>query len=201
MLNAIKSGNIDAAELSLPNLIDTIVLMMKKKGLLEILTDFLEDKRSGNKHFPFDILLTLSITAKLKLKTSLTDVPYAVTDAELLSEIGVNAWDTDRDLSQGLFSEGVMRKLVSKYSSSEIIQFYNQYVQNGLLPTLGLQPQIHILDCTKVPVNLDNPNYEKSTVVKIEGETFRGYKLGILRGAFRRFGSCGRDQVRRHKNP
>ncbi|TWH47621.1 hypothetical protein Salpa_3687 [Sporomusa sp. KB1] len=68
VLNAIKSGHIDAADLSLPNLIDTIVLTMKQKNLLAPLEDCLEDKRSDNKKIPFEILLTLAITAKLKLK-------------------------------------------------------------------------------------------------------------------------------------
>lgn len=31
-------------------------------------------------------------------------------------------------------------------------------------------------------MNLKNENYEGSTVVKIDGEVFRGYKLGVLRG-------------------
>lgn len=182
VLNAIKSGHIDAAELSLPNLIDTIVLTMKQKNLLAPLAECLEDKRSDNKKIPFEILLTLAITAKLKLKTSLTDVPFAVNDAELLSELGWNIWDTERDLENGLFSENVMRRLLTKYDSDELIAFYNGYVQKKLLPVLGFQPIIHILDCTKIPVNLSNENYEKAGIVQIEGETFRGYKLGVLRG-------------------
>jgi hypothetical protein len=182
VLRAIKAGHIDAADLSFPNLIDTIVLTMNRKGVLSPLADFLEDKRSDNKHFPFDILLVLAITAKMKLKTSLTDIPFAVSDAELLSELGFTLWDTDRDLSQGLFSESVMRKLVKKYTSEELVGFYNDYVQKGLFPAMNLCPQIHILDCTKIPVNLNNSHYENSTVVKIDGEAIRGYKLGVLRG-------------------
>lgn len=46
---------------------------------------------------------------KMKLKTSLTDVIFAVTDSELLFELGWNIWDTDRDMSKGLFSEGVIK--------------------------------------------------------------------------------------------
>ncbi|WP_073194348.1 hypothetical protein [Caloranaerobacter azorensis] len=37
----------------------------------------------------------------MKIKTSLTDIPYAITDAELLSEIGWNIWDTERDIKIG----------------------------------------------------------------------------------------------------
>lgn len=41
---------------------------------------------------------------------------------------------------------------------------------------------IHILDCTKILVNRGNENYEESSVVKIDGDTMRGYKPGVLRG-------------------
>lgn len=182
VLEAIKSGHIDAADLSFPNLIDTIVLTMKQKDLLAPLADFLEDRRSVNKHIPFDVLLTLGITAKLKLKTSLTDLPFAIQDAELLAELGFNVWDTERDLSKGLFSESVARKLINKYKSEDFIHMYNNYVQKSLLPAFKAEPTIHILDCTKIPVHLENTNYEESSVVKIDGETIWGYKLGVLRG-------------------
>lgn len=180
--NAIRTGKIDAAEMSFPNLIDDILLAMKKQGLTDLLSASLPDKRSDNKHIPFDILLCLAVAAKLKLKTSLTDVPFAVTEAELLAELGWNIWDNERDINEGLFSESVMRKLLAKYTSDEWISFYNTYVQKYLLKNLDAQPCIHILDCTKIPVNLDNENYENSSVVKIDGETTRGYKLGVLRG-------------------
>jgi len=179
---AIRSGKIDAADMTFPNLIDDIILSMKKHGLLELLSSALVDKRRDNCHIPFHILLCLGVTAKLKIKTSLTDVPFAVNDAELLAELGWNVWDNERDINKGLFSESVMRKLLAKYSSDEWVSFYNDYVQKYLLKKLNIQPNIHILDCTKIPVNLQNENYEKSSVVKIDGESIRGYKLGVLRG-------------------
>lgn len=128
------------------------------------------------------ILLCLAVAAKLKCKTSLTDVPFAVTEAELLSELGWNLWDNERDVNDGLFSESVMRKLLSKYTSDEWVSFYNEYAQKYLMKKLDIQPCIHILDCTKVLVNLDNENYENASVAKIDGEAMRGYKLGVLRG-------------------
>ncbi|SDE80034.1 hypothetical protein SAMN04488499_1021106, partial [Sporomusa acidovorans] len=115
------------------------LVTMKQKNLLAPLADCLEDKRSSNQKIPFGILLILAVTAKLKLKTSLTDVPFAVTDAELLSELGWNVWDTERDLENGLFSENVMRRLIAKYDSDEFIAFYNRYVQEKLLPELRFQ--------------------------------------------------------------
>ena len=182
VFEAIRIGKIDAAEMSLPNLIDDIILTMKKRGLTDLLAQALPDKRRDNSHIPFGILLCLAIAAKLKCKTSLTDVPFAVTEAELLAELGWNIWDNGRDVNDGLFSESVMRKLLAKYKSEEWGSFYNSYVQEHLMKELGFQPCIHILDCTKILVDLDNDNYENSSVIKIDGENMRGYKLGVLRG-------------------
>jgi hypothetical protein len=182
VLEAIKAGSIDAADVSFPNLIDTIILKMKNIGLISKLSESFKDKRKKNKHIPFEILIALAITAKMKLKTSLTDVAYAVTDSELLSELGWNICDTDRNLEEGLFAEGVMRNIIDKSDSEELISSYNNYVQNMVLPSLDISPSIHILDCTKIHVNLKNSNYEKSEVISDDGEYIRGYKLGTLRG-------------------
>ena len=182
VLKAIKEGKIDAADMSFPNLIDTIVLKVKNLGLLTKLTKAFEDKRRSNSSIPLDIILSLAITAKMKLKTSLTDVPFAVTDAELLSELGWNVWDTDRKIEDGLLEEGSLRNIVTKYKAKEFIASYNNYVQNIVMPELNITPQIHILDCTKIKVNLNNANYENSEVIHDDGEPKRGYKLATLRG-------------------
>jgi len=70
------------------------------------------DKLSDNKNIPFHLILTLAITAKMKIKTNLTDVPFAITNAETLSEIGWNIWDNERSLEEGLMTEGAVRNLV-----------------------------------------------------------------------------------------
>ena len=111
---AIQKGHIDVANLSFPNLIDSIVLTLKHHELLAPIAQSITDKRRKNCHIPFVLFMTLAVTAKSKLKTSLSDVSFAVNDAELLSEPGWNIWDTDRGINDGLFSEGVMRKLVKK---------------------------------------------------------------------------------------
>jgi hypothetical protein len=54
---AIRKGIIDSAEMSFPNLIDDIILTLKKRGLTDLLVQALPDKRRDNSHIPFDILL------------------------------------------------------------------------------------------------------------------------------------------------
>ncbi|APC38939.1 hypothetical protein [Clostridium estertheticum] len=58
----------------------------------------------------------------MKLRTSLTDVAFAVTDSELLSELGWNIWDNDRDLEKGLLEEGTMRNMINMKLKSKVLK-------------------------------------------------------------------------------
>lgn len=182
VIEAIRKGKIDAADISFPNLIDALILKMKQEGVLALLEQAFSDKRSANMNIPFHLILTLAITAKMKLRTSLTDMPFAITDAETLSEIGWNIWDNERNLEEGLISEGAIRNLVKKYNADELIQDYNIYVQEYIYPNMDILSDIHILDCIEIEVELDNDNYEYSEVIKDEEGTRRGYKLSAIRG-------------------
>jgi hypothetical protein len=182
VLEAIRKGTIDVADVSFPNLIDAIILKMKDEGMLELLGKAFSDKRSSNMSIPFHLILTLFITAKMKIKTSLTDVPFAITDADTLSEIGWNIWDNQRSLEEGLMDEGTLRNIITKYRVEEIINAYNIYVQENVFPRMAISPDIHILDCTEIEVKLSNSNYEGSEVIKDDDGTRRGYKLATLRG-------------------
>lgn len=88
VLEAIRKGTVDAADLSFPNLIDEIVLKMKQLGLIAKLEEAFKEKRSTNKNIPYHLLLTLAIIANTKIKNSLSDIPFALTDTKTLSEIG-----------------------------------------------------------------------------------------------------------------
>lgn len=184
VLEAIRQGKIDAADLSYPNLIDAIILKMKQEGLLELLDVAFSDKRADNLNIPLYLILTLAITAKMKIRTSLTDMPYAITDAGTLSEIGWNIWDNERNLEEGLMSEGAIRNLIIKYSADDLIGAYNEYVQKHIFPKQGIEPAIHILDCTELEVKLENSNYENSEVITDNDGTRRGYKLATIRGLY-----------------
>jgi hypothetical protein len=184
VLEAISKGEIDAADLSYPNLIDAMVLKMKQEGVLELLEKSLVDKRRENRNIPFSVILTLSITAKMKIKSSLTDIPFAITSAETLSEIGWNIWDNERGLKEGLMDEGAIRNMVKQYEVEELITAYNKYVQEQIYEKLEIKTDIHIVDCTELEVLLRNENYEESEVVKDDDGVRRGYKLCTLRGLY-----------------
>lgn len=100
---------------------------------------FLDDRAVRHKH------------NSVRNLTSLTDVPFAVTEAELLAELGWNIRDNEWDVSEGLFSESVMRRLIAKYESGEWVSFYNDFVfmttdtsktARQIINTYELRPEI-----------------------------------------------------------
>ena len=106
VLKKLYSGEIDAASLSTTSLVDDIVLSMKKHGLIDCLSKAFPDRRANNNVVPMDILLTLSIAAKMRVHSSLTDIPTALTDHRTLGELGYSMIDTDGNLGQSLMTEG-----------------------------------------------------------------------------------------------
>lgn len=141
------------------------------------------DKRKQNTTIPFNLVIALSVAAKMKIKTSLTDIPYAITDHRVLSQLGYNIVDTNKSLKNGMMQESSLRFLFGKYTSDDLFKNYNSAVQDYIMPKLDIVPNIHILDCTELSVNLDNESYEGATITTNKyGETNRGYKLSCLRG-------------------
>lgn len=180
VLDKIKQGKLDAIAMSNSSFVDDIILTMYNMNILNCLYDSFNDKRHHNTHTPFDLVIALAIASKMKLKTSLSDIPYAIQDHRLLSSIGYNIVDKN---GSGLMSEGTIRHLIGKYSWEELFDYYNRTIQDFIIPRLDIKPNIHILDCTNIEVNLNNDNYEQSTIaIDKHGDVARGYKLSTIRG-------------------
>ena len=82
-----------------------------------------------------------------------------------------------------MMTESSLRFLFGKYEAKELFKSYNEVVQEQIMPKLDYKPNIHILDCTELSVNLDNENYEQSAITTNKyGDVDRGYKLASLRG-------------------
>ncbi len=183
IIDKIKYNKFDNVAVSSSNLADDIILSMYDNGVLNCLTNSIVDKRADNTTIPFDLVLALSVAAKLKSKTSISDIPFAITDHRVLAKLGYNIIDTNGNLKSGLMRESSIRFLLGKYTSDELFSSYNTTIQNAIMPHLDICPDIHILDCTEISVNLKNENYEKSAVCTNKyGEADRGYKLATLRG-------------------
>lgn len=86
VIRQITNGTFDNVSLSESNFADDIILSMYDQGILSCLTDSLKDKRRVNSSLPFDLILSLSIAAKMKIKTSLSDIPYVIQDHRVLAK-------------------------------------------------------------------------------------------------------------------
>ena len=179
----INNKQLDAIVTSSSDFVDEIILAMIHDGIIDCLHHSLSDKRRHNSYVPFKLVMALAIAAKMKVRSSLTDIPYAITDHRVLAELGYNIVNHNGD---GLFTEGTIRHLLGKYTAEEWINYYNNIVQKNIFHKKEITPNIHILDCTKISVNFDNANYENSSVAyDRKGDKMRGYKLTSLRGLYK----------------
>lgn len=184
VMDKVRRGEIDAVALSTSNLIDDIILEMHKTKIFDCLKGNIPDLRAHNTTIPYELIWASAIAAKMKVQTSLTDIPYAINDHRTLAKLGYTIVDTDGNLKAGLMQEGSLRFLLGKYNPRLFVEGYNDTVQKGVMPLLELVPNIHILDCTDLEVNLRNENYEDSGIGhnKMDNRPTRGYKLSTLRG-------------------
>lgn len=93
VLEQVKSGKLDAIALSTTNLVDDIILSMHTREILDCLTQGIQDKRKHNKTVPYNVIWASAIASKMKVHTSLTDIPYAITDHRVLGELGYSLYD------------------------------------------------------------------------------------------------------------
>lgn len=179
----IENKQLDAIVPSSSDFVDEIILAMIHDGIIDCLHNTLSDKRRHNAFVPFKLVMALAIAAKMKTRTSLTDIPYAISDHRVLAELGYNIIKHDND---ELFTEGTIRYLLGKYSADEWIDYYNRVVQNNIFSRKKIETNIHILDCTKIAVNIDNANYENSSIsYDHRNNKIRGYKMSTLRGLYK----------------
>lgn len=182
----ITNGVFDKVAISESNLADDIIISMYDQGILSCISDSLKDKRKANSFVPYELIFALAIASKMKVRTSITDIPFAITDHRALARLGYNIVDSNGSLKKGIMEEGCVRALLRKYNSEEFFSAYNNTVQNFIMPKINANPTIHILDCTDLEVNFNNYNYEGSEIAKNKnGDNARGYKLGTIRGIYK----------------
>ena len=151
-------------------------------GIIGELGHIVSDKRASNASIPPHVLRTLAITAKMKVKTSVSGIPYAIEYAALPARLGWNLSDRAGGIGNGLMDEGGFRRLFGNYTKKELVDGYNTSVQQRILPKAGIGCTVHLPDCTRLTVKLSNTRYGGSTVVKDEAGAKRGYKPATLRG-------------------
>ena len=153
VIEKIRKGKLDAVALSTSSLVDNIILEMNNSKIFDCLKNNIPDYRAHNTTIPYELIWASAIAAKMKVQTSLTDIPFALNDHRTLAKLGYTIIDTDGNLKTGLMQESSLRFLLGKYDAQLFLNGYNNTVQNGILPLLDIVPNIHILDCTDLEVN------------------------------------------------
>ena len=80
ILDKIRNGQLDAIALSTTNLIDDIILKMNSYNIFNCLEEYIPDFRANNTVIPYKLIWASAIAAKMRVQTSLTDIPYAIFD-------------------------------------------------------------------------------------------------------------------------
>lgn len=179
VMEQIKIGIIDNIVACNNCLIDDIVLSMYQHGIIKCLDESFSDNRRHNHTIPFSFMITLAISAKMKGMRAISDIPYAIRDHKLLTEMNYNLY-----LEKKTFSEGSIRHLIKKYNMEDLVDYYNNAIKT-IYEKEDIHTDIHILDCTKIAVNEENSNYENATwALDRKGNKMFGYKLASLRGLY-----------------
>ncbi|GHV21989.1 hypothetical protein FACS189494_08150 [Spirochaetia bacterium] len=89
VLEQLRLGRIDGARTGERNFVETIIKKMLETGILDELSHVVKDKRTTgpfladeSELIPLKLLFTLAITAKMKVKTGMTDIPVSLTQFE-----------------------------------------------------------------------------------------------------------------------
>lgn len=124
------------------------------------------DKRYGAS-LSTKLIIPLSIAAKMKIKMSVSDIPYAIQDHRVLASLEYNIVDTDGNLKNGIMSKGTIRNYIKKFTADELIFTYNKAVQKYIMPSIDASATIQILDATDLEVNLKMKIMKVQKLLKI----------------------------------
>lgn len=184
----INNGKLENIFNIIPNLSDKVLDYSQRTfDIVSLIRNTFEDKRIYESKASIELLILSGVQARMKQQFSISELPLSLTSKEIIEKIKYNiAYDT----KDGLLKESNIRAILEKYKHKEeetlefnnvFIKYYNTFIKE-LLNISKKECNIHILDCSILDVNIDNENYEGSTVTSKGGEHLRGYKIGALRG-------------------
>ena len=99
-MKKIRNGQLDALALSTTNLIDDIILEMNSHNIFNCLEEYIPDFRADNTVIPYGLIWASAIAAKMRVHTSLTDIPYAINDHRTLAKLGYTLIDDSGNLKK-----------------------------------------------------------------------------------------------------
>lgn len=123
----------------------------------------------------------------MKQQFSISELSLALTSEKVINKLNINI---EYDKNKSLLKESNVRAFLSRYEQNEKeeIEFNNDFIDSfnkiteEYLDKANLESNVHILDCSVLDVNINNANYEGSSITYKGGKKLRGYKVGLLRG-------------------
>lgn len=132
--------------------------------------------------YSYELFIMAGLTSRLKRLVATSSMPFSFTNISAIQKIGYNFLKTRVDGTY--FSSGAFRDYLLATKQDRLQQCFNDYSYN-ILESNNIRPTVHILDATKVKVNMYNSNYEEATsITDTDGTKIKGYKLSSLYGIY-----------------
>lgn len=189
VIEEINENKIENVFNIIPNLSDKVLDYNEfNYDITDILEETFDDKRLYTSEISASLFLLSGIQSRMKQQFSISELPLALTSKKIINKLNYNITYDKKD---GLLKEANIRSWLSKYEQADkdniefnnyFIDYFNRFNKIYLDKT-KTECNIHILDCSVLDVNLNNKNYEGSTITHKGGKQLRGYKIGVLRGA------------------
>jgi histone H3/H4 len=154
----------------------------KNYSIVNHITESFRDVSDYNTTYPYSLFIMAGLASRMKRLVATSSMPFAFTNGSTINKIGYNLLKKRMDGTY--FSNGAFRDYLFNTDETKMQQGFKEF-NFSILNNNEIKPVIHILDATKVPVNLFNGNYENaSTITTEDGERIKGYKLSALYGLY-----------------
>ena len=173
----------------IPNLSDKVLDYNERNfNFIDIIMKSLEEKRKYDSSLKVPLFVMAGMQARMKQQFSISELALALTSEECINKLNINI---EYEKSESLLKESNIRAFLNRYEQaddSKEIEFNNEFIKSFnkiielYLAKANIESNVHILDCSVLDVNLDNANYEGSSITYKGGKKLRGYKIGALRG-------------------
>ena len=176
VLEEINENKLENVFNIIPNLSDKVLdYNQKSYNIINIIEKTFEDKRIYESEIKPALFILSGVQTRMKQQFSISELPLALTSKEIIKQLDYNISYSKED---SLLKEANIRSWLGKYEQSKkdyisynnyFINYFNNFTKN-YLNEANIICNIHILDCSILDVNINNENYEGSTITYKDGK-------------------------------
>lgn len=188
VIEEIKDNKIENIFNIIPNISDKVMDYNEDNyEIINIINSTFNDKRKYESDITPAMIILSGVQSRMKQQFSISELSLALTSKKVIEKMEYNIVYNEEE---GLLKEPNIRAFLGKYEQEnrEKVEFNNYFINytnqfnREYLNKTNTKCNIHILDCSILDVNINNENYEGSTITFKGGQNLRGYKIGVLRG-------------------